>query len=266
MKLIIANWKMNPKTEGEALALAKASDMGGLVIVPPFIFMEGVRSVLKNAELGAPDVFWEGSGPYTGEVSAEELKSLGVKYVIVGHSERRALGETDRQVAQKVHVVLENGMTPVLCVGESAAERAASQTEEVIERQLRLGLSLISNRRPLGGAQGKPATSKMDGVVSLPIIHVALPLSLVIAYEPLWAIGTGTPNTPQDTIKMVQYIHRILAALNLSLVARVLYGGSVDSANAESFLKEKEIDGALVGGASLKPDQIKKIVAIAKKQ
>ncbi len=232
---------MNPKTEAEAIALAKASDIRGLVVAPPFVFIEGVKKVLKNAALGSQNVFYEGSGPYTGEVSADELQSLGVKYVIVGHSERRALGETDEQVAKKVRVVLEANMMPVLCVGESAAERASGKTHEVIERQLRIGLSLIS-----------------------PILHLTpYTFNLVIAYEPLWAIGTGIPNTPQDTVKMVQYIRSQISNFQFPISNKVLYGGSVDATNAESFLKEKEIDGALVGGASLKPSQIKKIVEIA---
>jgi triosephosphate isomerase len=244
MKYIIANWKMNPASEAEAVLLTKASDVPGLIIAPPFPFISVVAKTIKSAALGAQDLFWGNSnGAYTGEVSAEELKSLGVKYVIVGHSERRLnLGETDEMVAKKIKTALEAGLTPILCVGESAEERAAGKTEEVVARELRIGLSL------------------------LPSISYKLEArSLIVAYEPIWAIGTGTPDTPQNMLNMVSYIQKSLEAMSYKLKADIIYGGSVTSRNAAEFLKHKEIAGVLVGGASLKPEEINQIVAIANK-
>lgn len=231
-KYIIANWKMNPVSAVEAVELVKATDVVGLIISPPFPFLEVIGKTIKNAALGAQDLFWANStGAYTGEVSAEELKSMGVKYVIVGHSERRRnLGETDEMVAKKLKAALDAGLMPILCVGESAEERASGKTEEVISRELRIGLSLLSDD-----------------------------YKLIVAYEPIWAIGTGTPDTPQNMLNMVKYIGGIAGNLP------VIYGGSVTSKNADDFLKHPEIGGVLVGGASLKPEEITKIVEIGNK-
>lgn len=246
LKLIVANWKMNPATVEEAVALAQATDIEGLVIAPPFPFLHAVGKVLKHAMLGAQDVAHENppiGGPYTGEVSANELKSLGVRYVIVGHSERRQLGETDELIAGKMKSAVEAGLTPVLCVGESREAHDAGRAEEVVERELRLGLSLLI-------APHTPRTTN----------------SFALAYEPIWAISTNknaVADTPEDAVNMVLYIKKQLEKLGFPSGARVFYGGSVDGENAAGFLKKKEIDGALVGGASLKPDDIKKIVRAA---
>ena len=153
-KLIIANWKMNPESLAEAVELAKASDIEGLMICPPFPFLEEVAKVLKKAKLGAQDLFWENpsassgqvpsagsgqGGAYTGEVSANELKSVGVEYVIVGHSERRQnFGETDEMVAKKIAAALAAGLKPVLCVGETQTERDAGKTKEVVWKELKI--------------------------------------------------------------------------------------------------------------------------------
>ncbi len=244
---------MNPETPAEAIELAKQSDIEGLIIAPPFLFIEDVKENIKKAELGAQDLFWEEKGAFTGEVSAKELKALGVKYAIIGHSERRKnLGETDEIIAKKIKAAVEVGITPILCVGESADERSNGETERVIARELEIGLSLYP----------KPYTLN----------------PIIIAYEPIWAIGTGSPDTPQDMINMVQYIRGVLRELpitppamqgqalragNYQLLTSIIYGGSIDSANVREFLKHKEIDGVLVGGASLKPEEIKKIVAVA---
>src|SRR3989344_8370843 len=143
-KLIIANWKMNPTSLKEAEKLAQESDVEGLVICPPFLFLEEVSKIIKKAKLGAQDCFWEEKGAYTGEISPKELKSLGVEYVIIGHSERRQnLGETDEIVAKKIKAAVEEGLTPILCVGETRAERDAGKTKEVVERELKVGLSLV---------------------------------------------------------------------------------------------------------------------------
>lgn len=227
---------MNPATLETAVALARESDVRGLIIAPPLVYLEEIAKNLRYAELGSQDVFWAEKGPYTGEVSAGELKALGVKYVIIGHSERRRnLGETDEMIAKKIKAAVDAKLIPILCVGESAEERAAGKTEEVVGRELRIGLSLIPSAcLPVGGASG-----------------------LIVAYEPIWAIGSGAPDTPQDMINMVKYIKKIAGELS------VIYGGSVTSENAGEFLKNKEINGVLVGGASLISEEIKKIVAIS---
>lgn len=233
-KLIIANWKLNPQTEREAIELVRESDIDGLVICPPHPFLEAVAKVIKKAKLGAQDLFWQEKGAYTGEVSGTQLKNLGVEYVIIGHSERRQnLGETDEMVAKKIAAAIKDDIIPILCLGETRAERAAGKTKEVVERELKIGLSLTNNLK---------LKTK----------------NLIVAYEPIWAIGTGTPDTPENMLEMVKFISGVVKN------AKVIYGGSITSVNAENFLKHKEISGALVGGASLKGKEIKKIVEIAK--
>ena len=234
-KIIIANWKMNPSTLEEAIQLAKESDVEGLVICPPFPFLEEIKKTIKKAKLGAQDLFWAPSGAYTGEVSAKELKNLGVEYVIVGHSERRQnFGETDEMVAKKIKAAADAGLAPILCVGETRAERENNKTQEVIERELKIGLSLIENLKFKIG-------------------------NLIVAYEPIWAIGTGTPDTPENMIEIAKFIRSQMSDVG----CQILYGGSVTGENVEKFLCHKEINGALVGGASLLGEQIKKIAAIA---
>ncbi|MDP3901873.1 MAG: triose-phosphate isomerase [bacterium] len=239
-KLVVANWKMNPHSIGEAVELATNSDVAGLIICPPFIFINSVGDSIKNAVLGSQDVFWETAGAYTGEVSATQLQNLGAKYVIIGHSERRQnLGETDEMIAKKIKAVIDVGLKPILCVGETKSEHDSGQTKAVIERELKTGLSYL-----------------IDSEINQ--------LDIVIAYEPIWAIGTGVPDVPADTVEITKFIKKTIHAINSSLNAKIIYGGSVTSINADDFLKNQDIDGALVGGASLKSDEIKKIVAIAK--
>jgi triosephosphate isomerase len=237
-KLLIFNWKMNPNTLKEALDLARASDYKNTVIAPPFVFLEEIGKIIKNAELGAQDVFWEnppaGSGAFTGEISAKELKNLDVKYAIIGHSERRyKLGETDEMIAKKIETALKEGLIPVLCVGETRKERDAGKKEEVIKRQLEIDLFLT---RQAGKTQ-----------------------KILIAYEPVWAIGTGEPETPKSALETIKFIKKILVASRYPLIAKILYGGSVDSKNLGNYLKFKGIDGALVGGASLKQEEVRKM-------
>lgn len=227
MKLIIANWKMNPATVEEAVALARATDIEGLVIAPPFPFLEAVGKELKYATLGAQDV-------------PRDLALLDARYVIVGHSDRRKLGETDEMIAKKMKAAVDAGLIPVLCVGESREEHDAGRAREVVARELRLGLSLLTLN---------PERLTLN--------------AFAVAYEPIWAISTNknaVADTPENAVNMVVYIREQLGKLGFSKATRVLYGGSVNSKNAAGFLKEKEIDGALVGGASLKPEEIKKIV------
>jgi len=232
-KILILNWKMNPSTLEEALFLAMDSDYKNAVVTPPFPFIEEVGKILKKAKLGAQDLYWELKGAFTGEVSAKELKSVGVKYVIIGHSERRhKLGETDEMIAKKIKAAADSGLIPVLCVGETKKEKDAGQREKVIERQLKIGLSQLSKVK-----------SKM----------------LLIAYEPVWAIGTGDPETPESALKTINYIKKLLKTTDKRLQTKVLYGGSVNSQNLSDYLKYKEVDGALVGGASLKKEEVKKM-------
>jgi len=233
-KLIIANWKMNPTTLGGAIRIAKASDEKKVVVVPPFVFTEEIGRILRKAELGAQDVFWKDSGAYTGEVSWRELKRLGVKYVIIGHSERRALGEDDSIVNKKLKIVLAHGFKAILCVGEkwSVRKRGTRAAENFVKNQLKKGLSGIQNSK-----------FKIR--------------NLLVAYEPVWAIGTGRNDTPSDSSEMAGFIKKLLPV-------RVLYGGSVKARNAKSFLAVRNIDGVLVGGASLKMAEFKKIISLVK--
>lgn len=221
---------MNPSTLKEALVLARASDAANVVVAPPFVFIEEVEKKLKKAKLGAQDLFWEAGGAFTGEISPKELKKLGVKYVLVGHSERRhKLGESDEVIAKKVKAAVSGGLIPVLCVGETFTEKHTGQKEAVLRRQIKKGLSLIKFKGP----------------------------KLLIAYEPVWAIGTGYPETPESALETIKYIKKFSDS-------KVLYGGSVNSKNLKSYLQYKEVDGALVGGASLNKEEVKKIISYIK--
>ena len=237
-KLIIANWKMNPQTEREVVTLARAEDKEGVIIAPPFPFLIPVKETLKKAMLGAQDVSAnaKNSGASTGDVSAMMLKKIGVKYVIVGHSERRMyLGETDGMIAKKVNVSLEAGLRVILCIGETM-QGTKQKAEAVLKKQLTEDLSLIQN-------------SKFKTQ------------NLLVAYEPVWAIST-TPERkdaiPKDAELMAAYIKKQYAV-------QVLYGGSVDGRNAGGFLAQKNIDGLLVGGASLRPQEFLSIIKESKK-
>jgi len=223
-KILIANFKMNPESEKEALNLAKSFDFKNVVIAPPFVFLESLSNVLKNAKLCAQDVFYEKSGAYTGEISTIMLKKLGVKYVIVGHSERRCLGETDEVIAKKIKAVINSGLKVILCVGEplSIKKRGDSEVKKYIKKQL----NKISNLK-----------SK----------------NLLIAYEPIWAIGTGKNASPEYASLIAKFIKSVLSV-------PVLYGGSTNYKNSKSFLERDEINGLLVGGASLDKNEFKKMI------
>ncbi len=233
MKLIVGNWKSNPDTVSAAEKLALAEDYEGVVIVPPFPYLERVKTVLQHAALGAQDVFWENGGPYTGEVSANQLKDLGVSYVIAGHSERRGhIGETDDVINKKIKSALDAGLKVILCVGEpiQIRKRGMQPSKEYITSQIKNGLRGV-----------KKSDAK----------------KIVIAYEPVWAVGTGIPDIPEEAAEICGYIK------NLVSVAGVIYGGSVNSKNIREFLSQDDIDGALPGGASLKPKEFQKIVEAA---
>lgn len=247
-KLIIANWKMNPLTLREAGilvdAVESAESNADIVIAPPFVFTEYVSSVTSaETKLGAQDVCWEDpakGGAYTGEVSATMLKKMGVEYVIVGHSERRQYSqETDALIGKKVAVTIKAGMTAVLCVGESLAirKKGTSEIKKYIKKQLSGALSGIE----LSKSQAH---------------------KLVIAYEPIWAIGTGKAATLEDALGVITYIRSILTTNHHIPTTRILYGGSVDSKNIKGFLSDEDIDGALVGGASVNPKEFSKMIAI----
>ena len=246
--IVAGNWKAN-KTVPEALdlvdALAKnvadVSDVQ-IVVVPPFTAIYAVADRLKgtNVRVGAQNMYWEKSGAYTGEVTPLMLQGV-VDYVIIGHSERRKLfGETDETVNKKVHAVLAQELLPIIAVGENLDENEAGKTGEVVTRQIR------------GGFQGLSADQAR---------------TCVVAYEPVWAIGTGRAATPDGANSVIaQYIRATLADLYGDAVAqaiRIQYGGSVTPANARELLSQPDIDGALVGGASLKAPDFTAIVKAA---
>jgi triosephosphate isomerase (TIM) len=247
--IIAANWKMH-KTHLEAIqAVQKLSylldvadaERAEVVVCPPFTSLRTVETLLDSDRLpyglGAQDVHWEREGAFTGEVSPVMLKALHVRYVIVGHSERRALfGETDELVNRKVRVVFGNDMTPILCVGETLQERDLGATEDRVIGQLRAALA--------GVGEGDAAT-------------------LVVAYEPIWAIGTGRNAEPSDAGQVIGLIRSTIAELYDGATAeavRIQYGGSVKAGNIRDFMAHPEIDGALVGGASLDPEEFALIV------
>ena len=240
------NWKMY-KTADEAVALVEALGVGltggegaEVVVCPPFTALAPVAALIRNGmniKLGAQNMHWETEGAYTGEVSPPMLKQLGVEYVIVGHSERRQyFGETDETVNKKIHAALTNGLKPIFCVGETLQEREARQTNEVIHRQV------------VGGLAGVKAGPAAD---------------VVVAYEPIWAIGTGLTAEAEDANDVIRHIRALLSSaygLEAAQETRILYGGSVKPDNVAGLMDEPEIDGALVGGASLTADSFLKLV------
>lgn len=231
--LIAGNWKMNGlPDEAEALLTAlKAAEKGraDMLVCPPATVLFEAQAILTGThiEWGAQNVYPAEKGAYTGEISPAMLSALGCTYAICGHSERRQLlGETDEFIRRKVAALLEAHLTPILCVGETADERAAGKTEAVIRRELEEGLAGLT---PRGS-------------------------DIVIAYEPVWAIGSGAAATAEDAEAVCGFIRRVLSEMlgEDADNVRILYGGSVTSANISDLLAEADIDGALVGGASLK--------------
>src|SRR5579884_283214 len=240
--LVAGNWKMHT-TVAEAVALVqqmqpRLEHITGVeqVVCPPFVSLDAVHRVLQASPIlvGAQNVFWEDKGAYTGEVSPPMLAPL-CRYVIVGHSERRQyFGVTDDVVNRQIRALIPHRLAPIMCVGESLAENEAGQTARVVERQVRNGLA---------------------GLASCPV--------LFIAYEPVLAIATGRASTGEGANRVIAQIRRILTDLFGDAVARttrILYGGSVTGANIREFVTQEEIDGALVGGASLRPDDFVAIV------
>ena len=241
-RMIVGNWKMNNTIEEAGALVAemrpRLEGIDGIdkVLCPPFIALAAVGELLHGSTigLGAQNMYYESGGAYTGEVSPEMLSGL-CRFVILGHSERRHIfGETDDSVAKKVEAAKRVGLRPIMCVGERLEHRDDGTAEEVVEEQVMLGLARVKS-----------------------------PIDLVVAYEPVWAIGTGRAATPGDAQAMMAHIRRVLAARygdgaasDLSL----LYGGSVTPDNVADFVRHGDIDGALVGGASLKADTFVELV------
>jgi triosephosphate isomerase (TIM) len=247
--ILAGNWKMN-LTHTDAISLVRTLsyelkeqdyERADVVICPAYTSLRSVQLVLEEEyipiALGAQNLFWEDEGAYTGEVSGVMLKALHCTYVIVGHSERRKyFGETDGSVRKRVDAAFRNGLIPIVCVGETLEEREAEQTEAILGRQVREGL-------------GGFTPDELSGIV--------------VAYEPVWAIGTGRAATPEDANETIGFIRRTLAEVASPAVAdatRIQYGGSVSPGNIAALMAQPEIDGALVGGASLEAKSFAMIV------
>ena len=242
--IIAGNWKMN-KTPAEAAELVKAlvplvADAEAEVVVcPPFVCLEAVRKVIEgtNIKLGAQNVHFEKSGAFTGEISADMLLAMGVEYVIIGHSERRQyFGETDCTVNKRARAALAAGLKPIICVGERLAERENGITDELVGMQTKLALKEID-------------AAQLE--------------QLVIAYEPIWAIGTGKTATAQEANATIGAIRKAIAQVygeDVAQKVRIQYGGSMNPKNASELMAQSEIDGGLIGGASLKAEDFSKVV------
>ncbi len=243
---IAGNWKMH-KTVPEAVDLVKELDEEGgklekaqLVVIPPFTALKEVSKALEGSiiQIGAQNLYWEDQGAFTGEVSAPMLKDVGCTYVVIGHSERRQyFGETNETVNKKIKAALKHGLTPIMCIGESLEEREDGQTMTKVKTQIAEGL---------------------QGLGTEDIRQI------ILAYEPIWAIGTGRTATPDQAQEVHRFIRESLSEKHGNDVAScaiILYGGSVKPENTLSLLKEKDINGALVGGASLKAESF---IGIAK--
>jgi len=247
---VAGNWKMNTDSHS-SMELAKrvasgSSQVAGhsvtVGVFPPFVYLQSVAKTLSASSIavGAQDVYFETEGAFTGEISASMLKDIGCSCVLCGHSERRhVVGETDELINKKVAAALAGGLLPILCVGELLAERDAGQTEQVVTRQLKNGLADLS-------------VEKISAVT--------------IAYEPVWAIGTGRTATPQQAQEAHDFIRKLLAQMYdepLAEEIRILYGGSVKPANAADLMRKPDVDGLLVGGASLNAEDFLAIIQAA---
>lgn len=250
-KLIVGNWKMQLQSykEAEKLAAAILKSAQKLknvetVLCPPFVYIQALRSRVYEVKMGAQDVFWEDKGAFTGEISPAMLKNSKVKYAIIGHSERRRhLGETDEMINKKVRAALKSGLNVILCIGETLKERKRKQTKSVLRRQLHKDLADVRHYS---------------------LLHT--PYALTIAYEPVWAIGSGLPETPQNADSVAGFIRQELCKIlspKLGKGIRIIYGGSVNSKNIGGYLVMPSISGALVGGASLGARDFGKILKIA---
>jgi len=247
---VAGNWKMNTDgASGAALAKAVAegcadvaSDRVSMAVIPPFVYLSAVAEAVSasSVAVGAQDLYFEEKGAFTGEISPGMLKDVGCTYVLCGHSERRhVLGETDELVGKKLTAAIHGGLLPILCVGELLEQRDAGTTEDVVARQLEGGLAGLN-------------VEKVSAVT--------------VAYEPVWAIGTGRTATPQQAQEVHAFIRNWLAQKydqELAQEIRIQYGGSVKPDNARDLLSQEDVDGALVGGASLKADDFVQIIQAA---
>lgn len=244
--LIVGNWKLNPKTKKEALSLAhgvakiRSSRAVDVVIAPPAPYL-GILKKNQKLAFGAQDVFWESEGAFTGQISAPMLREMGASYVIVGHSERRLFaGDTDEMIAKKIKHAVSNKLIPILCVGEQKRDQDGAFFG-IIKSQVEVGLSWLKK-----------------GEIS----------KVVIAYEPVWAIGSRKAARSEDANEAALFIKKTIAqrvGTKAARAMRVLYGGSVDGKNAEMFLKEREVGGLLVGGASKDVKEFSSIIACAQR-
>lgn len=240
--IIAGNWKMY-KTQSETQAFIAAVDAFSFtnveaVICAPYTDLYLLKEKLnKKISIGSQNIHWQENGAFTGEISPLMLKELDVKYAIIGHSERREMfGETDETVNKRIHSAFKHGITPIVCVGERLDEREANRTKEVVKKQIEIAITNLTNEQVE---------------------------SLVVAYEPIWAIGTGKTSSAEDANDVIGYIRMVIGEVYGSEAAqkvRIQYGGSVKPENIGSFLKQPEIDGALVGGASLEPESFMALV------
>ena len=243
-KVIAGNWKMN-MLPNEAIEYIQAFEplvedaKAEVILCVPYtdLFYCLMNAQNTNIKIGAQNVHFEEKGAYTGEVSAKMLKSIGVEYVIIGHSERRQyFAETDETVNKKIKAALENELKPIVCVGETLEQRESGKTEEIITTQTKLALEGLTKEQVKG---------------------------IIIAYEPIWAIGTGKTATSEDANNSIKAIRKEIASIYGEDIAEeviIQYGGSVKSSNAKELFACSDIDGGLVGGASLKPEEFSKIV------
>jgi triosephosphate isomerase len=247
---VAGNWKMNTNGQtsvelADGLASGSLDTAGHSVTVavfPPFVYLKAVGDALNGSSIaiGSQDVYFEPDGAFTGEISIAMLKDVGCNYCLCGHSERRhVIGETDELINKKVSAAISGGLLPVLCVGELLEERKAEKTQEVVTRQIEKGLAGLN-------------AEKLEAVT--------------IAYEPVWAIGTGLTATPQQAQEAHDFIRKLIGRMyndQLASEIRILYGGSVKPANAAELMGQEDVDGVLVGGASLKADDFLAIISAA---
>jgi len=242
--LIVANWKCNPSTLEEAKRLFNSVKRGvkniknvEVVICPPFVYLSSIKYQVSRIKLGAQDCFYEQKGAFTGEISPLMLKNLGCQYVIVGHSERRKyFNETDEMINKKIKATIITKLKPIFCIGETLKERERGEMYNVLRSQIEKGLQKIPKKEIK---------------------------NIVVVYEPVWAIGSGKPCSPDTTMSVSLFIRKILTKIyspSISKNLRIIYGGSVNSKNASSSVVEARIDGLLVGGASLDSQEFINIV------
>lgn len=244
--IIAGNWKMNKTIEETKQFIEKVNTLSKegveAVICAPYTDLAILQEKLnKNVKIASQNIHWEESGAFTGEISPLMLKELGVVYAVIGHSERREMfGETDQTVNKRAHAALKHDIVPIICVGEKLEEREAEKTKEVVKEQI---------------------INALEGLSSEQVTNT------VIAYEPIWAIGTGKSSTAEDANDVIRFIRQVIAGQYDQQVAnqvRIQYGGSVKPENIRSYMEQSDIDGALVGGASLEPASFIALVENAK--